>query len=142
MDLTLRVEYGWAVVVWCRGGVWLLGLGLVACGGGGKPAKGPPASLECASERECRAACETGDGPSCNALGTQYETGKGVKQDYERAAQLYGMACEHADATGCYNLGVLAEIGLGHEEDPERARGLYEKACEGGYIPACERLEE
>ncbi|OJA03847.1 hypothetical protein BGC33_00795, partial [Bathymodiolus thermophilus thioautotrophic gill symbiont] len=43
----------------------------------------------------------------CVNLGLKYEIGKGVKQDYLKAAAFYRKGCGLNDSLGCANLGLL-----------------------------------
>ncbi|WP_241091354.1 SEL1-like repeat protein [Campylobacter showae] len=39
-------------------------------------------------------ACDDGELSSCHSLGLLYTNGQGVKQDYQKAIQLYQKACD------------------------------------------------
>ncbi|WP_314703002.1 hypothetical protein [Campylobacter rectus] len=52
--------------------------------------------------------CEKGNYRSYNNLGSMYDNKKVVKQDYEKAFELYTKSCDIGnDALGCRNLGFL-----------------------------------
>ena len=42
--------------------------------------------------------CESGDGKACYNLGLMYSNGQGVRQDYAKAAELFGMRFQVAMA--------------------------------------------
>ena len=52
-------------------------------------------------------ACEGGVLSSCNNLGVMYENGSGVRQNYERALELYGIACDRGLNGACVNYKYL-----------------------------------
>ncbi|MCC6528378.1 MAG: sel1 repeat family protein [Polyangiaceae bacterium] len=87
-------------------------------------------------------ACEAGLEPSCNALGTLTQTGRGVAQDEARAAQLYATACDGGFSEGCSNLGALLADGRGVARDERRAADLHAAACEHEVAAACARLAD
>ena len=53
--------------------------------------------------------CNKGDFASCNNLGGRYYDGEGVKQDYNKAVDLFSKACELKYNKGCYNYSKLKE---------------------------------
>ena len=57
----------------------------------------------------------------CN-LGSLYEDGDGVEQDYDKAKHYYELAADQGYADAQCNLGVLYEDGHGIEQDYEKAR--------------------
>lgn len=85
----------------------------------------------------CVGRCEGGKARSCTDLGSMYETGRGVEQDYARAAELFKKGCEGGDMLGCTYLGGLYETGRGVEEDKPQALVLYQKGCQDGIQLAC-----
>ena len=74
----------------------------------------------------------------CFVLGDLYYEGKGVKQNYQKAAQLYQKSCDGWDSEGCYNLGVLYENGYGVKKDNAIAKKYYGKACDLGLQKGCD----
>lgn len=74
-------------------------------------------------------ACERGDGGGCNAWGTMFDHGRGVREDPVRAAELYERACRDGSGEGCTNLAVDKERGRGMAVDLAEAKALYEAAC-------------
>ena len=87
-------------------------------------------------------ACEAGSAEACRVLGLMYETGQGVAQDAERAAELYELACDSGEPNGCTDLALLYDSGTGVNRDRDRATGLYRTACDGGAQLACDLLAE
>ncbi|WP_258033465.1 tetratricopeptide repeat protein [Campylobacter concisus] len=75
---------------------------------------------------------------SCYNLGTLYNKGQGVKQDYYKAAQLWEKGCDSRDDLSCYNLGILYEKGQGVGRDYHMAKELFRKACDLGLQPGCD----
>jgi len=78
-----------------------------------------------------------------------YINGEGVKQDYQKAIQLFEKACNGGVMIGCSNLGVGYENGVGVNKDYTKAAELYKKACEGGesyrgvtILEYCIRMEK
>jgi TPR repeat protein len=63
-------------------------------------------------------------------LGALYYDGKGVKQDYTTAANLYQKACDAEDASGCLLTGILYEGGIGVRQNIQKALELYGKGCD------------
>ena len=54
-----------------------------------------------------RKQAEAGDAKAQFDIGSMYETGSGVKQDYAEAAKWYRKAAERGDARAQYNLCLL-----------------------------------
>jgi TPR repeat protein len=75
-----------------------------------------------------------------NFLGSKYYFGDGVKQDKQKAKQLYTKACDGGDANGCYNLGVMSDNGDGATQDKQKAKELYTKSCDAGNMGGCVNL--
>lgn len=92
----------------------------------------PPASVDSLSH-----ACDGNDGRACLILGGAYASGRGVTQDYGRAATLYQRGCELGAPRSCAGLAMLYQRGLGVQADTARARSLYQRACAGGDRQAC-----
>ena len=68
-------------------------------------------------------------------LGLMYEQGRGVKQDYARAAELYRRAAEQGDADSQCNLGFLYRKGWGVAPDDTEATKWYRKTTELTRLP-------
>ena len=82
-------------------------------------------------------------------LALLHKEGKGINQDYAKAAELFASVAgsDNKSATGVvsagYELGFLYEQGLGVEQDVEKAIMLYKEAAEyenGEAIAALARL--
>ena len=77
-----------------------------------------------------------------------YELGKGVKQDYAKAMELYLKSAERGDkiaAPGMIAAGRLYEKGLGAAKDLAKAKAYYQQALSAGDGAAAEdikRIEE
>ena len=69
-----------------------------------------------------------------NSLGTAYDTGDGIEQDYTEAVKWYRKAGEQGYAMAQYNLGAMYGFGLGVEQDHTEAVEWYRKAAEQGYM--------
>ncbi|MBX9688110.1 MAG: sel1 repeat family protein [Candidatus Obscuribacterales bacterium] len=79
---------------------------------------------------------EQGDPRGFTQLGFQYESGDGVAQNYELAAQFYSRAAQSGEELGMKNLGKLYEDGKGVNEDWLKAAYWYRKAADKGYADA------
>ena len=53
----------------------------------------------------------------CIYLGSLYQDGLGVKQDYLKAADLYKNTCDIGFVAGYYSLAMMYEDGLGISRD-------------------------
>jgi TIR domain/Sel1 repeat len=73
-------------------------------------------------------------------LGMDYVRGRGVLQDYQKAASWLRKASEAGDPTGMNNLGVLYANGNGVPKDYQQAATWYRKAADAGYAPAMANL--
>ena len=81
---------------------------------------------------ELRSRVERGQPGAQFELAFLYEKGKGVVQDYGRAAVLYRTAAEHGHATAANNLGLLYDHGWGVHKDLREAARWYQSAAERG----------
>ena len=68
---------------------------------------------------------ESDDARAYNSLGTLYEMGLGVPQDYATAAKYYEQAVKKGNVKANGNLAVLYERGLGVKKDWGKAMGYY-----------------
>ena len=75
-------------------------------------------------------------------LGSNYNFGWGVEQDYKQAAQWYRKAAEQGYAEAQFNLGLCYEYGKGVEQDYTQAVYWFRKAAEQGLAYAIEELKE
>ncbi len=58
-----------------------------------------------------RRACEGDVAEAYNALGIMYDEGKGVKQNYKKALNLFGKACDKGCQIGCDNYATRKKEG-------------------------------
>ena len=75
-------------------------------------------------------------------LGKMAETGRGVPQDYKRAAELYQMAAEEGIVQAQSALGRLYANGDGVDQDNSKAVFWLSKAAEEGYVEAQRKLAQ
>ena len=75
-----------------------------------------------------------------NNLGNLYYNGHGVKQDKNKAKELYEKACNGGNDIGCFNLGTMYEKAEGVKKDYSKAIELYKKSCDNGYSRGCFNL--
>ncbi|MCO6505130.1 MAG: sel1 repeat family protein [Snodgrassella sp.] len=68
---------------------------------------------------------ENDDARAYNSLGTLYEKGLGVKQNYATAVKYYTQAAQKGNVKANGNLAVLYERGLGVKQDWGEAMGYY-----------------
>ena len=71
-----------------------------------------------------------------------YYYGERVKQDYAKAAKLYGKACELKSPIGCAFLGAFYRDGCGVKQSYEKAAEIFTKACEIDSGNGCYDLAE
>ena len=75
-------------------------------------------------------------------LGTMYNNGKGVAQDYEKAIELYKQASEAGEPTAMNYLGYVYENGgCGQKKNLEESLKWYKMAAEKNYDGAQESVE-
>lgn len=79
---------------------------------------------------------------SCYNLGLMYNDGQGVRQDYQKAAELYKKACDMKYSEACNNLGVLYINGHGVSQNRYIAKLYYDKACNLGNQVGCENYKK
>lgn len=82
---------------------------------------------------ELELAANQGNAEAQNSLGNCYYSGKGVKQDYRKAAEWYRKAAEQGDMRAQDNLGNSYFLGQGIDQDYQKAVEWYCKAVEQGY---------
>jgi hypothetical protein len=96
-----------------------------------------PAPLPAAGMDSLRQACDGTDGRACLNLANVYANGRGVPQDYGKAAPLYQRGCDLGAPRSCAALGFLYQRGLGVQADTAHARQLFQRACQGRDLQAC-----
>ncbi|MGX2972963.1 tetratricopeptide repeat protein [Helicobacter sp. T3_23-1059] len=79
---------------------------------------------------------------SCYNLGLMYHNGKGVRQDYHKASELWKKACDMKNGFACNNLGALYGKGQGVRQNRSIAKQYYGKACDLGDQMGCDNYKE
>lgn len=92
-------------------------------------------------------ACSKGNGDisqsePCSNLGFMYSNGKGVRQDYHKARELYKKACDMKYGLACNNLGVLYNNGQGVRQSLSTAKHYFDKACDLGSQNGCDNYKK
>lgn len=86
--------------------------------------------------------CNNNDATVCTGLGAAYYLGKGVRQDYKKASELYSKACDLGLDKGCFNLGALYANGQGVKQDKSTAKEYLGKACDLGDQLGCDEYKK
>lgn len=81
---------------------------------------------------DCLDAAEQGNPIAQYVLGTRFEHGEGVEQDYQQAQYWYRKAANQGDRNAQYNLGMLYFDGKGIARDYRQAAEWFRKAAEHG----------
>lgn len=84
-----------------------------------------------------RQACDGGDMGKCLLLGAMYYAGRGVAQEYDKAAVLVKQACDGGEMKGCTMLGSMYMDGRGLPMDIKLTAFYLKKACSGGDGYGC-----
>ncbi|MGX3045276.1 tetratricopeptide repeat protein [Helicobacter sp. T3_23-1056] len=79
---------------------------------------------------------------SCYNLGLMYSDGKGVRQDYHKAHELWKKSCDMKLANACNNLGVLYTNGQGVKQNLSIAKQYFGKACDLGDQIGCDNYKK
>jgi hypothetical protein len=87
-------------------------------------------------------AAEVGFGPAKFNLGTMYYEGNSVKQDFEKAFQLYDDVASEEDADGLFMTARMLYEGLGVGQDQEEAMKRFGRSANAGSKLAQEFLED
>jgi TPR repeat protein len=74
-------------------------------------------------------------------LGYMYASGRGVKQDYKKAAEFCQKAADMGYMKAQYDLGVMYENEIGVKQDYAKAEKFYKKAADLGLVKAEHNLE-
>ncbi|MBE0442436.1 sel1 repeat family protein [Psychrobacter sp. FME13] len=82
------------------------------------------------------------DGRGQNDLGSLYYSGRGVKEDYDKAFELYTKAAAQGEALAQFNLGEMYYYGDSVSQDYNKAYEWYQKAADQGYQDAQDRINE
>lgn len=106
-------------------------------------------SLNANEFEDYKNSCAGGDANACCQLGSMYDYGLHVEQDYSKARELYTKACNAGNAAGCHYLGSLFDLGNGINKDEaiawlfyDQAINLYMNACNTGDAKSCYGLAE
>jgi|GEM_PF-5201459 TPR repeat protein len=75
-------------------------------------------------------------------MGSLYENGQGVGQDYAVALAWFQKAADQNDPTGEARVGYYYEYGYGVDADPGKARAWLKKAANQGNAMAAGELEK
>ncbi len=86
-----------------------------------------------AAYREWSQAVGNGDASAMAALGTLYDTGHGVPQDFARALAWYRQAAEAGSVRGMFNTGAMYDNGRGTPVNRAEALRWYARAAERGH---------
>jgi TPR repeat protein len=70
-----------------------------------------------------------------SALGSMYQTGRGVPQDFGEAVKWHRRAVKQDDPVAENNLGLMYARGQGTKPDLDQAMKLFEKSAEKGWAP-------
>ena len=81
---------------------------------------------------ELRKKAEAGDSSAAFELGHAYDTGRGVRQNFQQAAFWYRKGADGGNAAAQRSLGVLYWFGEGVEKDKAEAVKWYHKAAKQG----------
>ena len=79
-----------------------------------------------------KTAAKRGDAAAEYFLGSAYFQGKGVAQDYGKAAELFRRAAEQGNARAQNDLGVMFESGLGVQQNLTEAFNWFSRSAEQG----------
>lgn len=93
-------------------------------------------SLKAIDVASLKAKAEAGDAKAQVALAKVYESGQGVSQSDELAANWYMAAAQSGDAQAQNEIGVYYRRGVGVPVDKPGAVSWYHKAARQGYAPA------
>ena len=79
-------------------------------------------------------AAEMGDINAYNLLGTMYELGCGVEQNYENAIKYYKLAVENGVEIAFLNLGAFYQAGIGVSQDDRKAVEYFQAGANAGNM--------
>ena len=78
-------------------------------------------------------AADRGNADAQDYLGIMYANGRGVPQDYAKAAEWYRKAADQGYANAQCNLGFMYDNGCGVPQNCKTAVEWYQKAADQGY---------
>ena len=99
-------------------------------------------SLLCACTDELKItedSCRSNNVSDCNKLAHYYEEGKIVKQDYQKAIEIYNISCDLGDVNICKRIASFYESGVKINKDLSKAIKYYEKSCEFNNVESCNK---
>jgi TPR repeat protein len=96
----------------------------------------PPSDILAAERQTLRTQAAQGDADAQYTLGTLYEFGIGVPQDYTKAREWYEKAAAQGNAIAQKQLGTLYEFDSGVPQDYAKARQWYKQAADQGLAEA------
>lgn len=91
--------------------------------------------------KKLESSCDNGDMDACSSLGELYNNGKGVKQNSQKAVELYQKACDGRISGSCAILGALYADGKDVRQDYAMAKKYYGKACDLGLQAGCDQYK-
>ncbi len=80
--------------------------------------------------------CEKGYAEQCSEVGSYYEKGQGVEQDYIKAEEFYRKSCNGGNPWGCIGLGDVYK----KEKKFLQAKEIWSKTCDEGHPEGCTNL--
>lgn len=93
-----------------------------------------------AGPQPLRDAAANGDSKALFEIGNNYMDGRGVSNDFAKAAEWYNLAAERGFAPAQYRIGNFYEKGLGLTRDLAKAKTYYQLAAEQGNASAMHNL--
>ena len=72
-------------------------------------------------------------------LGTMYDSGQGVRQNYAEAFRWYRQAAEQGLTQAQYDLGGMYFTGRGVRQDFHLSKEWFGKACDSGWQKGCDQ---
>ncbi len=90
--------------------------------------------------REWRGLAAKGEASAMLGIGTLYDTGHGVPQNFPAALDYYRMAAEAGSVSGAFNVGVMYDIGRGTPVNRAEAVRWYCSAASNGFGRAAYNL--
>ncbi|MGP9491791.1 tetratricopeptide repeat protein [Psychrobacter sp. AOP7-B1-24] len=79
-----------------------------------------------------------GNGFAHFILGSMYETGEGVRQDYSKAAQWFEKAAYQEHRIAQFRLGMMYYEGKGVRQNTATAKEWFGIACDNGEQASCD----
>ncbi len=89
----------------------------------------------------CEKLLKNGVAQARYCLGLAFAMGKGVRRNFNSAAELFQKAADQGYPNAQCALGYLYANGQGVEQDYSKAKELFNLACSGGYADGCENYD-